>query len=430
MSTEGSPAPCPEEMQSRLSRYVDGELAPDERDAVDGHVACCAACRELLSLFQKNERLMAGALTTDAFGDAVISSVLRTLRQEDPPEARPVEEGFGDWLRARPLVPLAAAALFVAGLVFVLNASHRGQMSALESRLAAQERVLGEGQSRLGKAESATLEMARLMAARGAEYERLIEDIRTDAAIANSRHVTLVAFLDDRGLQVKASFDPKGYDYYEVYRRGDRPGEDYVPLTGSNERLDRAEYTDRQAVPGQVYWYKFRAHKRGGVGGWVESAPVQIKAPSGPERRLEESVQVWCQDVSANRDMARFLLERTVKGRTVSHLFYPNLNEPIGELVEIAGVGRVDFRTGLTLGRIREAQQTLAITYAEPLLDETGKEVIERIENGRIIPTTRQRSGALNLKTNDLVEMRPQGAPGQPAVTLWKGSWIIVPTAR
>ena len=47
-----------------------------------------------------------------------------------------------------------------------------------------------------------------------------------------------------------------------------------------------------------------------------------------------------------------------------------------------------------------------------------------------IVPASRQHSGALNLQTNDLIEMQPQGSPGQPAVTLWKRSWMVVPAAR
>lgn len=428
MSTEGTPAPCPEEMQIRVSRYVDGELTPDERGAVDEHVSGCAACRDLLSLFQKNENLTAGALTTDAFGDAVVASVLQSLRKEDPPEARPVEETFGDWLRARPFLPLAAAALLVVGLVVILNASHRGQMGELKDRLSTQEKSVEDAAANLRKAAATALEIEQETARRNAAYEKLIRDIRTDFAIANARHGTVLTSIENEGVLVKATFDPKGYDYYEVWRRGDLSTA-YTQLS-PELRLDKPEYLDRQAVPGQLYWYKFRAVKRGGVGGWVESASHPYRVPSRLETRLEEAIQIWCQDVSAPRDMAKFLLERTVKGRKISHVFYANLGEPIGDVVDVAGAGRVDFRTGLTVGRIQERQQALAISLSETLLDETGKELIERIENGRIIPASRQHSGALNLKTNDVVEMQPQGAPGQPAVPVWKGSWIVVPAAR
>jgi hypothetical protein len=425
------PMSCPEEMQTRLSRYVDGELTPEERGAVEEHVSGCPSCQDLLSLFQKNENLMAGALTTDAFGDAVISSVLQTLRKEDPPEARPVEETFGDWLRARPLLPLAAAALFVVGLIVVLNASHRSRMSDLHARVSVQEKTVVETKARIEKAETASLEMARAFAHRSADYEKIIRDLRTDIAILSARHHTIVyaGVFEDRGLSVKASFDPKGFDYYDLFRRQEGDPE-YVQVNGRDERLDKAEYVDRGVKSGQVYWYKFRAYRKG-IGGWIESAPVQFKVPTRTEIRLEDGIQVWCQDVSAPRDMAKFLLERTVKGQKVSHVCYTNLGESIGDVVDLPGVGRIDFRTGLTLGKISEKQQTLGISYAEPLYDETGKEVIERIENGRVvIPASRQHSGALNLKTNDLIEMQPQGPPGQPAVTLWKGSWMVVPAVR
>jgi hypothetical protein len=426
MSHDGTPTPCPEEMQTRLSRYVDGELPPDERAAVEEHVTSCVPCADLLSLFRKNESLMAGALATEAFGDAVIESVVRTLRKEDPPEARPVEETFGDWLRARPLLPLAAAALLVVGLIVVQNASHRSRIEELRDRLASQEKGTGEMKARVERAESASLEMSRLLAARTANYERLIRDIRTEHAIAMARGHIILDIEPGSGPRLRARFDPKDYDYYEIWRREDGKDE-YVLLNGPEERLDKPEYLDRTARPGQVYWYKFRGHRRG-TGGFDESAPVQERIPTPSEIRLEEAIQIWCQDVSAPRDMAKFLLERTVKGRKVSHVVYVNLNEPIGELAEVPGIGRVDFRTGLTLARIVEKQQTLAIKYAEKLYDETGKEVIERIVNGKVIvPASRQHSGALNLKTNDLVEMQPQGAPGQPTVPVWRDSWVVVP---
>ena len=90
---------CPDDMKTLLSRLVDGELDGDERARAEAHAAECAPCRELLDLFRRNENLLAGALQTDAFGDAVIESVVRSLRQEGPPEAAPVEETPLEWLR-------------------------------------------------------------------------------------------------------------------------------------------------------------------------------------------------------------------------------------------------------------------------------------------------------------------------------------------
>ena len=100
---------CPDDIKTLLSRLVDGEASPEERARVEAHTADCAPCRELLDLFRRNENLLAGALQTDAFGDAVIESVVRTLNQEGPPEAAPVEDGPLEWIKARPWVAARTA---------------------------------------------------------------------------------------------------------------------------------------------------------------------------------------------------------------------------------------------------------------------------------------------------------------------------------
>ena len=83
-----SPMPCGDEIKTLLSRYVDGELSPEERTRVDEHVAACTPCRELLQIFQKNESLLSNALSTESFGNAVIESVISEIKREGmPPEA-------------------------------------------------------------------------------------------------------------------------------------------------------------------------------------------------------------------------------------------------------------------------------------------------------------------------------------------------------
>ena len=114
---------CNDDLKALLSRYVDGELPVEDRAKVEDHLLSCGPCRELLSLFQKNENLVASALSTDAFGEAVIESVVRKIGREGPPEAKPVEEGVLEWVQARPWLPVAAALLIVAAFVVVLNSS-------------------------------------------------------------------------------------------------------------------------------------------------------------------------------------------------------------------------------------------------------------------------------------------------------------------
>ena len=111
---------CPDDIKTLLSKLVDGEITPDERARAEAHVVECAPCREMLDLFRKNETLLSNALGSEAFGNAVIESVVRTIRQEGPPEADPVEEGPLEWLRGRPWIPVAAAAGMLVGLVVLV----------------------------------------------------------------------------------------------------------------------------------------------------------------------------------------------------------------------------------------------------------------------------------------------------------------------
>jgi len=126
---------CGDDVKTLLSRYVDGELSPEERTRADEHVAACVPCRELLQLFQKNESLLSNALSTESFGNNVIEAVISEIKRDGvPAEAKPIEdpvEGF----RLKPALQLAAAALFVVGLVVILNGSHSRETSELQAKL-------------------------------------------------------------------------------------------------------------------------------------------------------------------------------------------------------------------------------------------------------------------------------------------------------
>src|SRR5579864_556712 len=130
-----SPMPCGDDLKTLLSRYVDGELSPEERTRVDEHVVACVPCRDLLQLFQKNESLLSNALSTESFGNNVIEAVISEIKREGvPAEAKPVEEGL-EFSRFKPVLQLAAAALLIVGLVALLSSSHSREMTALQARL-------------------------------------------------------------------------------------------------------------------------------------------------------------------------------------------------------------------------------------------------------------------------------------------------------
>ena len=398
---------CPEEMKTQLSRYVDGELAPDEKSRVDAHVAACASCRELLDLFRRNENLLQSALTTDAFGDAVVASVVRSIRQEGPPVASPVEEGIGEWLRARPLVPMAAAAALILGLVLLLNAS-------ADRRLGELRRELGSVRDDSRRTSDEHRALLRLTAANNQQYERALRDQRSSTFIGGSRH-NMVGFVEDRGLVVKASFEGRAFDHFEVWRQGP---DDQAFERLNREPLSQPLYVDPSTKPGKVYSYKFRAVQTGGQS--IESAPIRMKGPAASS--ADQQIRIHCFDLAVTRDLGIFLLERKVDGRTLMEKFVVNLGERIGGPVEVAGVGRVDFSTGLVLSRIEEGQQTLPLSYAEPVLDEKGEPIVERMENGRPVYLTKQHEVPLSIRPNlRAVFKRASAVGGEESV--FKGSW-------
>ncbi|MBI3858311.1 MAG: zf-HC2 domain-containing protein, partial [Planctomycetes bacterium] len=160
---------CGDDLKTLLSRHVDGELSPEERSHVDEHLAACASCRELLQLFQKNESILSNALSTESFGNTVIESVISEIKREaQPVEAKPVEEGTTDWFRSRPAIPLAAAALFVVGLVVVLSSAHNRDLNKMREQITDLSRKVNTGIE-------ATSRMSD-------EQEKVILGLRTDDA--------------------------------------------------------------------------------------------------------------------------------------------------------------------------------------------------------------------------------------------------------
>ena len=389
---------CPDDIKTLLSKLVDGEITPDERARAEEHVAACAPCRELLDLFRKNETLLSNALESEAFGNAVIESVVRKLRHEGPPEADPVQEGPLEWLRARPWLPLSAAAvLFLGLLVFVvLQSSEVGELrKAVESSRA-----------------TARDDLRRSLAMAAAQ-DALIRELRTVTAARGVTHL----YLDDQGLLIRGDFDARDYAYFEAWRRGEKD----VEFQKISDRLRVPEYRDRAAKPGQSYWYKLRAVKANGEA--VESAALQKRLASDGELSPESSVKVHCFDLAVTNDVGVFLLERVVEGQAVVERFTVKIGEPIGGPVHVPGVGRVNFTTGLTLARIENAQETMPVVYAEPVLDDQGRPIVETLKNGQVVPVTRQHEVPLSIRPNLRAAFRTDGGG---TAALFKGSWMRV----
>jgi len=400
--------PCGEEMARRLSRYVDGELSPSERLLVEEHLAGCASCRELRDLFQRNENLISGALSTESFGNAVIESVLRSIREEEnPPEARPVEATLWERLRGRRWRLAAAAAAFLAaagGLTLLRHAQGGAELRALAARTREELR-----------------EVRQTLAEQQEEHERLLQELAVLRARRDDVEFSSLGYMGpNHYLVVRATFDPGAYRGYDVYRRDEDQGDDsYVRLNA--ERLQEPVFTDTTARGGKGYVYKFRAWREDG--GFAESAPLLMRALVIPEG----SLKIHCTKIAAPKDLAVFEIEKTVQGRPRREEFIVRLNELVGGVRNVADAGPVDFSTGYVLDRIEEGLQWLEVTYTVPMTDDRGRPIIERLGRNTVVPaTTLRHEWPIAVRENRRAILRP--APGTPAdlgeVRIWQGSRV------
>ncbi len=424
--THETPAPCGDDLKTLLSRYVDSELPADERLRVEEHTASCSGCRELLTIFQRNETLLGSSLATEKFGGELIESVMAEIRRDGlSAEARPVEDGAWEWLRGRPLVSSAAAALLAAGLVGLIGLSQNSRLGDLKRQLAA-------ARTGIDDLAAAQQEQTRIAAARADEYERLIRGMRAEDALRLAPERWMLAYVEPtqpHHLVVRASFDGLLFRSFDVYRREEREPSDAFRRLNGERRLHKAEFTDASAAPGQGYVYKFRAYRGSGDTDFMESMPIALRLPLGLRLSPEKSVRIRCDEVARNLKVAVFTLEREVGGRTLSERFHVEPGRRIGEVRDVPGAGRIDFRTDVVLERLEEGNQTLAVSYTEPLLGPDGRPVLKRIEGGTFVPETAQRDEVLSVRSNLRCQLRPSsGAEG--LVDLWKGGWILVRAAE
>jgi len=231
-------------------------------------------------------------------------------------------------------------------------------------------------------------------------------------------------FLTPHQLLVRASFDPKLYGSYDVLRRGEgQPNDQYVKL--NDRRLESPEFVDSGVKPGYAYVYKFRAYRSAKNDEFTDSFPITMRMARAPEVATEMSIRVHCIEIGASHKVAKFLLHRVINGKTVAEEFVLHPGERLGELRNLAGVGLVDFRTNLTLEKLEDANQSLAVRFTRAVLDAHGKEQIKEFKDGSVEIVTEETEAVLSSRPNLRALFRMPGA-AQADVDLWRGSWMQV----
>jgi anti-sigma factor RsiW len=132
--------------RERLCDFVDGALAPFDRDLTDGHLAHCPACTDLAAALAESTAVLPSFVSL-APRTSVVFDVLRAT------SFRPVEPGLGErlsaWLgrvAARPRFSLEVAYVLTVLLLLVLGnpvAAFRDASIRVEPRVAAVASAVG-----------------------------------------------------------------------------------------------------------------------------------------------------------------------------------------------------------------------------------------------------------------------------------------------
>lgn len=96
-----------------LSAYVEGELSAEERSEMDGHIAACPACAELLAFFREAGEALAG------FPEIEPEPELMSRLYAIPEKKSKLRDIFGFLVRADLQPVFAALSVFVIAISFV-----------------------------------------------------------------------------------------------------------------------------------------------------------------------------------------------------------------------------------------------------------------------------------------------------------------------
>lgn len=70
-------------LEALVDRELDGELTPEQRAFVDGHLAACAACRDRRAFQRRLRRAVDAALAGDRPPDGMVARILSALDAEE-----------------------------------------------------------------------------------------------------------------------------------------------------------------------------------------------------------------------------------------------------------------------------------------------------------------------------------------------------------
>jgi len=173
------------------------------------------------------------------------------------------------------------------------------------------------------------------------EYTQSIRSMRTEDALRRAPEGWGLGYITPQHLVVRASFDPKPTAPSPCTAAVDGEGDDkFVKLNGG--RLDSPEYIDASVKPGLRLRVQVpRLSRRRPESDFVESLPDHhARAPASRSRRPRKGLRIQCVDIAVTHKLAKFVLSRTVDGRTLSEEFLAKPGERLGELRDLPASAR------------------------------------------------------------------------------------------
>lgn len=368
-----------------ISRVLDGEGSEEDSRRVAEHVGACAACREEMEAFQRNEALVEEALGGRDFQEEVVN---RVLRQVPSPVRRSASPAIGALLLRLSASPGAvAAAILLACVGFfayqtlalqavLLRASAAlPQTPATDPTLVNQyadmtrhyqsllEKLIDEHR-RNGRSEPAVVADHPTSGGEPAEKDPGIPERQTiksaDAVVQSAPDGALQVqpTVVDEGIQVDwkvaKEVQPTGF---RLYRRAAAEPEFAKPI---EIKSGESYFIDRNLKPKTKYTYKLEA-----------VTPTGAPKVTTPEFTVESSGDLKVQFIGigvatgAAPQEARLRVSKWVSDRWQEQTFVVRDGEPIGKKVNVPEVGEVDFTTGWTMlalaskERVHYTQETI-----------------------------------------------------------------------
>lgn len=392
-----------------LSKYADHETTPDERKRVEEHLATCPPCKEMLSIFLRNESMLSKALAREEFGEKMVDRVMDEI--QGPAEAEPDEstrwERFTEAMRERPWIPTAAAAALFLGLVGIVIAFHS----------ASDRRLRGEVEALRRTVESAGANHQKQQDASSARLKEMHADFMRER-LKNAHDIpgnSSAAAFFYHAIVVRARFvNREQFVSYSV-ERSDDDGKTWKELRSG---LSDSEYEDSSVVPGRTYWYRFLGMKR--TADKTESVPVRLQAPPRNGLDPEKCFRIQCVEIGPNNDVATFAVTRFVNRTPVTWHFTVLLGQRIGR-AEQTPQGLVDFSTGLEFETVEMGDETIKVTFAWPMFDpETREPVFDTAGRQRY----ELRDQILSIRPNKRAVFR---AAGRNAFKVWRDGEVLIP---